>query len=234
MRRAGVRVAEFVVRIAPRAHDVLLEARRHLQGRRGLAHLQAPRIVLQRFGGGAGERAPAGRHRAGQRDAAPSSARRWMQAVAGDVVDGCASRRCRGACVVLMIASPGGWDVFARPSRVSLAVSSGILRPSTRRCLAAATALRLRCEPIGKDSRCAAARNESSPPTPAACRARRKVVEQLLAGKAKPRRRPRRARCRRARGRRRRGREAEGRRPRHHQRRRAGPAPTTPSTSSTA
>jgi len=57
VRRARVRVAEFVVGIAAGAHHVFLEPRRHLVGRNHRAHFQAPRVVLQRrLGGGTGER----------------------------------------------------------------------------------------------------------------------------------------------------------------------------------
>src|SRR5256885_15846133 len=47
----------LVVGVAERPHDVFLESGRRLQGRRHSAHLQAPRIVLERLGcRGSGDR----------------------------------------------------------------------------------------------------------------------------------------------------------------------------------
>ena len=99
MRRARVRIAEFVVRIAQRAHHVLLEPRRRLA---------AP--ASARPSPGSTDRSSAARRRrrsakrlrrsrAGQRDAASEQGAAIEQAVAGDVVrsaDVCACCRCCG------------------------------------------------------------------------------------------------------------------------------------------
>ena len=86
MRRASMRVAKLVVGIAERAHDVLLKSRRHLIGRHDGAHFQAPRVVLERLGGRAGER-DAGRHRAGDHGAASQQGPAIEQTVAGNLFD---------------------------------------------------------------------------------------------------------------------------------------------------
>src|SRR6516165_9375620 len=85
VRGARVRIAEFVVGIAAGANDVFLESRRHLICRHDRAHFQAPRIVLERLGGGAGERPRgAGTHGACEHDAAPEQHAAIEQAIAGN------------------------------------------------------------------------------------------------------------------------------------------------------
>src|SRR5215471_3468841 len=85
VRRARVGIAEFVVGIAAAANDVLLEPRRHLIGRHDGAHFQAPGIVLERLGGGAGEYAThAGGRGAGEYDAASEQGAAIEQPIAGN------------------------------------------------------------------------------------------------------------------------------------------------------
>ncbi len=85
MGRARMRGADLVLRIAQRAHHVLLEARRHLVGRQGLAGLQRPRLVLERLRGGAGERAGGARAQgAGKKNAASQQGAAVDQAISGD------------------------------------------------------------------------------------------------------------------------------------------------------
>jgi len=85
VRGARVRIAEFVVGIAAGPNDVFLESRRHLICRHDRAHFQAPRIVLERLGGGAGERPRgAGTHGAGEHDAASEQHAAIEQAIAGN------------------------------------------------------------------------------------------------------------------------------------------------------
>ena len=85
VRRARVRVARLVIGIAQRAHDVLLEPRRLLPRRGRAAHGLAPRVVLERLGGGAGpRRADAGCGGAGKQDALPEQGAAVEQPVAGN------------------------------------------------------------------------------------------------------------------------------------------------------
>src|SRR5262245_54790331 len=87
VRGARVRIAKLVIRIAARANDVLLEARGYLIGRNDRAHLQAPGIVLEQLGGGAGERAgSACAHGACEYDAAPEQRAAVEQAIAGNLL----------------------------------------------------------------------------------------------------------------------------------------------------
>ena len=54
VRRARMRIAEFAVGIAQRAHHVLLESRRRLQRRQGRRRSPGSMGVGERLGGGAG------------------------------------------------------------------------------------------------------------------------------------------------------------------------------------
>ena len=74
----------------------------------------APRIVLQRLGGGAGERsADAGRSRAGDGDAAPKQRAAIEQAVAGDWLTGGVPPE-----VSLVMIRSTEWSGVAAPVRV--------------------------------------------------------------------------------------------------------------------
>ncbi len=87
MRRAGARVARLVLRIVDGAHHRLLERRRLLVRRNGVADLEAPWAVLERLGGGSSGADGASAHRAGQHDASPEQGAAVEQAVAGHLLD---------------------------------------------------------------------------------------------------------------------------------------------------
>ena len=87
MRRAGARIARLVLRIVDGAHHRLLEPRRLLVRRNGVADLEAPRPVLERLGGGSGGADGARAHGAGQHDASPEQGAAVEQAVAGHLLD---------------------------------------------------------------------------------------------------------------------------------------------------
>ena len=83
VRRARVRIAEFSVRIAQRAHDVFFIRRRDLHGRQGRAELQTPFWVGEWLGGGASY--GSGRaHRARDRNTVPEQHAAIDQTVTGD------------------------------------------------------------------------------------------------------------------------------------------------------
>jgi hypothetical protein len=86
VRGARVGSPELVVRIAERADHVLLEPRRHLVRRHHQALFQAPRIVLERLGGRAGQRGAA-RHGAGNHGTAAQQRAAIEQAVASNLLD---------------------------------------------------------------------------------------------------------------------------------------------------
>src|SRR6266446_939668 len=84
VRRARMRVAEFVVGIAARADHLLLEPRWHLVRWHDRAHFQAPGVVLERLGGRTGDRGVgASSHGARENDAAAKKCAAIEQAVAG-------------------------------------------------------------------------------------------------------------------------------------------------------
>jgi hypothetical protein len=88
MRRAGARIARLVLRIVDGAHHRLLESRRRLIRRNGVADFEAPRAVLERLGGGPGGGADSARaHRAGEHDASPEQGAAVEQAVSGNLLD---------------------------------------------------------------------------------------------------------------------------------------------------
>src|SRR5262245_40460512 len=122
VRRARMRVAELVVGIAARADDVLLEARRHLVGWHDRAHFQAPRIVLQRLGGGAGERGADPRsHGACKNSAAPKQCAAIKETVAGNGFH----RRSSAVTTLAHVSLPGGQAFSSCPSSRVSSVGSG-------------------------------------------------------------------------------------------------------------
>src|SRR5262245_10370261 len=113
VRRARMRIAEFVVGITARADHILLEPRWHLIRRYDRAHFQAPGVVLERLGGRAGDRgAGAGSHGAGEHDAAAEKRAAIEQTVAGNLFEWL---RCAVAALAKAHESlPGGWAAGCR------------------------------------------------------------------------------------------------------------------------